>query len=74
MSIFKKLLISLFILWKLSSVHIEDVNECSESTDTCDDITTVCVNLATGFQCVCQDGYEHLNSTHCTGKVARTVM
>ena len=41
----------------LCCLPIQDINECIEGTDTCDDVTTNCVNVEGGFTCQCKLGF-----------------
>ena len=41
-----------------------DINECIEDIDGCQ---VHCSNTIGSYNCYCDNGYELLNSTHCTG-------
>ena len=41
-----------------------DLNECSKNIDSCQ---VHCSNTIGSYNCYCDNGYELLNATHCTG-------
>jgi len=43
-----------------------DINECSDSSDTCDATSGICTNTPGGYTCACQSGYVG-NGFTCTG-------
>ena len=47
-----------------NNCFLSDVDECSEDIDGCQ---VHCSNTIGSYNCYCDNGYELLNSTHCTG-------
>ena len=44
------------------------MDECAKEIDDCE---VYCTNTPGLYICYCDDGYELLNTTHCTGKGAQ---
>ncbi|CAG5109944.1 Oidioi.mRNA.OKI2018_I69.chr2.g4412.t1.cds [Oikopleura dioica] len=48
----------------------EDINECTNGENRCDEVTQICQNLAGSYECICKHGFEISSEGESTGKCA----
>ncbi|XP_070537209.1 mucin-4-like [Ptychodera flava] len=54
-----------------SSGSCQDIDECAESTNICNDTLQQCVNTYGSYECQCQPGYFNASQTNATCSYAR---
>lgn len=48
---------------------VSDIDECTESTSSCNLAVSKCVNKQPGYTCQCQKGYKKLENGTFVGKL-----